>query len=59
MYITCQQEMDEPLTASLEQREQQAIQERSECLAAQKLREDEEKVRRPFENPQLEIMKKR
>ena len=49
---------DEPLPASLEQREQQAIQERNERLAAQKLREDEEKVRRAFENPQLEIIEK-
>lgn len=43
---------DEPLPASLEQRDEQAIQERSERLEAQKLREDEE-------NSQLEIMKKR
>ena len=49
---------DVPLPASLEQREQQAIHERNERLAAQKLREDEEKVRRTFENAQLENMEK-
>ena len=36
---------DEPFPASLEQREQQAIQERRERLAAQKLHEAEEKLR--------------
>ena len=49
---------DEPLPASLEQREQQAIYKRNERLAAQKLHEDEEKVRRAFVNAQLENMEK-
>ena len=49
---------EEPLPASLEQREQQAVHERNERLAAQKLCEDEEKVRRAFENAQLENMEK-